>query len=111
MRTFRLIGNLILAAAGLGGSEARYDCWRAGRLSMAFMSMAVDALFWRGWSGSRDITDSGDGSKADNWRTRNLIRGALTVARLGHIEEDGLLPAALFDSIYFCHSKRYVVVE
>ena len=70
MRTFRLIGNLILAAAGLGGSEARYDCWRAGRLSMAFMSMAVDVLFWCGWSGSRDITDSGGScAGARGWDT------------------------------------------
>ncbi len=40
-----------------------------------------------------------------------LYGGALTVARLGHIEADGLLLAALFDSIYFCHYKRYMVVE
>jgi hypothetical protein len=41
-----------------------------------------------------------------------LYTGAVAVqAPAGNSAEDGLLPAAAFHSIYFCHSKRYLVFQ
>jgi hypothetical protein len=37
--------------------------------------------------------------------------GAIIVTPAGVQTEDGLLPAAIFKSIYFCHSKGYLIFE